>query len=143
MPGAWPTDFVGCVLGSEPAAILVLRFNLQVTTWVSGKGIPSITGPDITIIPDIVAGIQPLKASEWQQLSLGGRVSDWRKMYTEEEIVSGQGAGTPGPESRLPDLILFEGQTYEAVQVNEYRAVYPHWRTILRRRQETGGEVAV
>ncbi len=127
----WPETNLGTILGDNNV-ITILRFPEDGQQWGtdgrSFQGAPAIIGP-------ISASVQPLKQSEWQQLDLGGRLSDWRKIYTETEIRAGS-AEITNPK-QVPDLIIVGPlgpgtRIYKVVQVIRYDQIYPHYKAILK-----------
>ena len=86
----------------------------------------------------IICSLQPLSEDQWSVAELGGRQSDFVKLYTETQLYSGD--PRPGATADQPDRITLDstGQTYEVVQVNEYRRGQPlaHYRAVCRRVDE-------
>ena len=134
MPSAWPTGFLGCILGTEAATLTIYRWPVGNKTYVNGRMV--VGAP--TLILGVEASVQPLTQQEWLKEGLGGRLRDYYKIYTEETIVSGGDTpdpGTGGWPAQEPDWINWEGRFYQAVQVNTYRAVYPHTKAIIKNLQ--------
>lgn len=131
-----PTD----LLGAEP--VTILRFPEDGITW-DATGRPVSAGG--TIITAASMSVQPFKMREWQALGLGGRLSDWRKVYTQFEIKTGNPSGVNAKPARMPDILLIgdllagEFELFRVFQVDQYDYVCPHWKGIIRRIGEEFG----
>lgn len=138
------------ILGEAP--VTILRYPDGGQTW-STDGRPIAGVP--TIIPDVLMSVQPLKQQEWQMLGLGGRISDWRKVYSETLIRSGrpEGGSGSGPTqvefAHMPDWVVIgdfplgEYAIFEFVQVNSYDFICPHYKGIAKRLDESSQQGAV
>ena len=87
--------------------------------------------PALTVI-NAAGSVQPLKMREWNQLGLGGRVSDYVKLYTETALQVGDEV-----TGRLGDRFDWQGNTFEVFGVNEYEAILPHFKGTARRVDES------
>ena len=103
----------------------------------AARGADGRTADNVYTQTAIVCSMQPLSEDQWTVADLGGRQSDFVKVYTSTQLYSGD--PRPGAPANQPDRVKHRAtdQTYEVVQVNEYRVgLLAHYRAVCRRVDE-------
>lgn len=91
--------------------------------WVNG------TATDSTIY----ASVQPMGGKERELLAEGERTREGIKLYTTSDLhTASQHA------QGMADHVLVDGVAYEVRAVERQRAVFPHYKALALRLQETG-----
>lgn len=121
---------VGCILGEAP--VDVWRDPGGQTFGSDGR---PRSRERTCVAANVSASVQPLTGKDWQILDLGGRRVDYRKIYSETELRSGDNQARPAFKG---DHVSKGDDTFEVMTVEDFsESPYPHWKAIARRIDES------